>query len=284
MGTFAKRCSVLIILFVMTGYHSQAAGQVTRTMLEETYKKYIAACKSGKATALQETMSSFQYGTLKNNLANVKRDLTPELIKSMAEDVPDISKMRFVKVLENGPTAGLLYVRDSQERDASNKPRVTFAFIKFVNENAVWKVDGMMDAGYPKYMKDGTETQFNMGDLPASLAIDGKVPRPPEPIPVSYATGFLDIFSYGYRATVSINGVEQAVDAVGSTSMLIKGGLRKGENSIKIAFVKAGEESSSAPSVSIRRILGKREVKEVFKFEPKKNIEGEHALIFTIPK
>lgn len=266
----------------ITTDHSQADEISQRKALEGAYKKYIAACNSGSANALKETMSSFQYGTITNNLASAKRELTPELIKSIAEDAADIFKMKFVSLFQNGPTAGLLYVQDSQERDASNKPRVTFTFIKFVNENALWKVDGMMDAGYPKYQKDGTETQFNMDDLPPSLAIDGKVLKAPEPIPVSYGSGFLDVFCYGYKTTVTINGIEQVVDGVGSSSMIIKGGLRKGQNDVKITFSKFGEQSSSGPSVTIRRIINERETIEVFKYEPKQSVEGEHALSFTI--
>jgi hypothetical protein len=266
----------------MTIGHAHADEESLRSILEQAYKKHIAACKSGIPTALQETMSSFQYGTMTNNLANAKRELTPKLIKSMGEDLPDIFKMRFVKMVENGPTAGLLYVQDSKERDASNKPRVTFLFIKFVNENSVWKVDGMMDVGAPKYQNDGKGTEFIMDDLPPFLAINGKVLKAPEAIPASYAAGFLDIFSYGYKATVTINGVEQVADAAGSSSRVIKGGLRKGQNSIKMVFSKQGEESSSGPSVTVRRVLTDREVREAFKYEPKKNIEGEHALTFTI--
>jgi hypothetical protein len=217
-----------------------------------------------------------------NNLTNAKRSLTPELIRSMAENVPDIFKMRFVKTLENGPTSGLLYVQDSEERDASNVPRVTFAFVKFVNEKSIWKVDGVMNTGSPKYQNDGAETKFNMSDLPPSLVIDGKVLKAPEVIPVPYAAGFLDIFSPGYRTTVIINGVEQYVDAVGGPSMLIKGGLRKGQNNIRIFLKRNGKESSFGPTITIRRIFGEREIREVFKYEPKNNIEGEHTVTFTI--
>jgi len=282
MGMLVKQCSFAIFLFLMASYQSQAAEESLRITLEKAYKKHLAAYESGKASVLQETMSSFLYGTMKNNLTNAKRHLTPELIKSMAEDIPDISKMRFVKILENGPTAGLLYVQESEERDASNKPRITFAFIKFVNENSAWKVDGVFDTSSPKYQNDGTETMFNMHDLPPSLIIDGKVFKTPEATPVPYAAGFLDIFSSSYKTSVIINGIEQYVDAAGGPSMLIKGGLRKGGNNIRVVFIRNGKESSFGPSVTIRRIYGEREIREVFKYEPKNTIEGEHVLTFTI--
>ena len=154
-----------------------AAEKPLRSILEQAWNSYLKACKSGKESELEKTMSSFRLGTMKNNLASAKRSLTPDLIKSIAEDAPDISTAKFLKLMENGPTAGLVYVKDSEEKDASNKPRVTFMFIKFVKENEVWKVDGEMNMGSPKFQKNGKESEFNPSELPPPLEIDGKVPE-----------------------------------------------------------------------------------------------------------
>ncbi len=219
---------------------------------------------------------------MKKNLANARRSLTPDMIKSIAEDAPDISKAKFVKLMENGPTAGLVYVKDSKEKDASNKPRVTFMFIKFVKENDVWKVDGEMDIGSPKFQKNGKESEFNPSELPPTHEIDGKVRKSPEQPSVPDISGVLDVSSYGYKTEVTINEVGQKATLNGSYSGLIEKGLRKGRNSVVIRFTKIDDKTAFKPGVTIRRATNDRKSKEVFKYEPKDNIEGAHTFTFTV--
>jgi len=172
---------IFAILFACLVVFSQgiAAEKPLRSTLEQAWNNYLKACKSGKESELEKTISSYRLGTMKNNLARSKRSLTPDLIKSIAEDAADISTAKFVQLIENGPTAGLVYVKDSKEKDASNKPRVTFMFIKFVKESDVWKVDGEMNIGSPKFQKNGKETEFNPSELPPTHEIDGKVRKSP---------------------------------------------------------------------------------------------------------
>jgi hypothetical protein len=73
------------------------------------------------------------------------------------------------------------------------------------------------------------------------------------------------------------NGVVEA-----SRSGMLKGGLRKGKNSIVISITRTDRDAASPPQVTIRRVLEDRKTEEVFTFEPKGNVEGTHALAFTI--
>jgi hypothetical protein len=240
-GTAFTVLSMFILLIVFS--QCIAAEKPLRGTLEQTWNGYLKACKSGKESELAKTMSSFRLGTMKKNLANAKRSLTPDLIKSIAEDAPDISMVKFVKLMENGPTAGLIYVKDSKEKDASNKPRVTFIFIKFVQENAVWKVDGEMNIDSPKFQKNGKESEFNISELPPTHEIDGKVRKSPEQVSVPDISGLLDVSSYGYRTEVTLNEVEQKATLNKSYSGLIEKGLRKGKNSVVIRFIKTDDKT-----------------------------------------
>jgi hypothetical protein len=274
---------IILPLFVWMVLFSQgiAAEKPLRSILEQAWNSYLKACNSGKESELEKTMSSFRLGTMKNNLASAKMSLTPELIKSIAEDAPDISTAKFLKLMENGPTAGLVYVKDSEEKDASNKPRVTFMFIKFVKENEVWKVDGEMNIGSPKFQENGKETEFNPSELPPPLEIDGKVPASPEQASVPDISGLLNVSSYGYKTEITINEVEQVAVLNKSYSGLIEKGLRKGTNSIMIRFTKTDDQTAFKPSVMIQGVTNDSKSKEVFKFEPKDAIEGTHTFTFT---
>ena len=258
-----------------------AAEKPLRSILVQAWNSYLQACNSGKESELEKTMSSFRLGTMKNNLASAKRSLTPDLIKSIAEDAPDISTAKFLKLMENGPTAGLVYVKDSDETDASNKPRVTFMFIKFVKENEVWKVDGEMNMGSPKFQENGKESEFDPSELPPPLAIDGKVPKSPEQAPAPDISGLLNVSSYGYKTEITINEQEPVTALNKSYSGLIEKGLRKGKNSIVIRFTKTDDTTAFKPGVTIQSVTNDREAKEVFKYEPKDAIDGTHTFTFT---
>ncbi len=276
---------ILILLMfslpVLTVHGAPAAETtaVLRKTLESCWQNHLSACRSGKASAIQQTMSAYWFGTLKNNLTEAKRELTAELIRSMAEDGPDVLRMRFVRLIENGPTAGLVYVADSEEKDASGKPRVEFAFVKFVKETSGWKADGMMRVGDVKIGKDGKETQFDPSDLPPQLAIDGKVRGAPVTVPVADLRAILDVFSYGYRTLVTVNGIEQEKVEGKSASATVRGGLKKGRNTIKIVFTKIDGGTGVSPGVKVW-LVDTKERREVFQYEPKGEIEGTHAFTF----
>jgi hypothetical protein len=271
-----------LIIFLATLSHGITAEKSLRATLEETWSKYLEAGKSGEELEFQKTMSSFRYGTMKNNIAGAKRSLTPDVIRSIAEDGPDISKAEFVTMMEKGPTAGLLYVKDSEEKDASGKPRVTFIFIKFVKEESGWKVDAGMSIGSPKFQDDGKKMEFDPGDLPPTYEIDGQVQKTPEPEKAPDFAALLDVFSYGYKTEVTVNGVKQGEPVESSSSGLLKGGLRKGKNSIVITVTQTDKDAKFTPTTTIRRILENQKTEEVFKFEPKDNIEGKHTLVLSI--
>ena len=261
-----------------------AEGNSLRSTLEKTWKAHLQAIKSGKESELQKTMSSFKLGAKKNSLAKANRSLTPDIIRGMAEFAPDISKAEFVTLLEKGSTAGLVYVEDSGEKDASGKPQVTFLYIKFVKEESGWKVDAGLRIGRPKYQENGEKTKFDPSDLPPIYQIDGKVRPAPEPVVAPYASAVLDVFSYGYKTEVTVNGVRQRSTVEASRSGLLDGGLRKGKNTVTVVVTQTKKDSAFKPRVTIHRDLGGNETEEVFKFEPKENVEGEHTFTFTIEK
>ncbi len=278
--TIIAASALSILLAVVSD--GRAAEKPLRQTLESTWSAYLTASKTGKESELEKTMSSFRLGMMKNNLASAKRSLTPDIIKSISEHMPSITTARFVSLIEKGPTAALVYVQDSEEKDATNKPRIEFIFIKFVKEESEWKVDAGMNIGSPKFDDNGKESQFDPSDLPPTYEIDGEVRNAPAPISAPEVSGLLDVFSYGYKTEVIVNGVKQGTPVEASRSGLLKEGLRKGNNSIMIVVVQTEKDTAFHPRVTVRRVLADRKTEEVFKFEPTENIEGQHTLSFTI--
>jgi len=274
-------CHAAILVISLCGCSSKPE-DVPRKELEQAYVLFANACKKGDLDAVRKHGSSCWFAGVRNSYVSLGREFSGEQITQMAEHFPSLDGKDFVRVLQQGPTAGLLYVAESAESDASEKPRVTFTFIKFVNEDSGWKFHGAMDMDSVKHQKDGSLTEFTTDDLPAPLAIDGKVPEAPTLIAEPEVVGMLDVVSYGYSTEVSINNEKQRVTADSSTSGVIRGGLRKGENSLRVVVQRTEEEPLETPAVTIRAAEDNGKLTEVFKFAPRENAVGEHNVTFTV--
>ncbi len=273
-----------LFIFLIVLSNCTATDNSLRAALEKSWQKYLQASKSGKEAELEKVMTSYRFGTMKNNLISANRSFTPEMIKSIAEYAPDIHTAEFETLLENGPTAGLVYVKDTEEKDASRKPRIKFIFIKFVKEAGDWKVDGGMEIGSPKFQDDGKKAVFNQSDIPPTFEIDGKVLSAPKLITAPEITALLDIVAPGYEIQVTINGVEQEIVSNKSYSGIIKEGIHFGKNSILVMVTKLEKETPFKPTVTIRGIREDKKQIDPFNFEPKTNIEGKHEFDFVIDK
>ncbi|WP_020587732.1 hypothetical protein [Desulfobacter curvatus] len=273
-----------LLLVIFTGFFVSASDCVCarslQPTLESAWHAYLQASRSGDESELEKTMSSYSLYTLKNKLISARRSLTSDIIKSFAKYGPDISKMEFVRLIEREDNAGLVYVMDSEKKDADGNPTVTFSAIKFVNESG-WKVEATMNCDRPKYLVDGRKTKFYLSDLRPACAMDGKVKPAPALVQKPYSTALLDIFSYGYQAQVTVNGVPQEPVTASWSGVLI-GGLNKNKNKISIKMTKVDTAKQSVPKIRIRQLLKNRTTREVLKFAPQKNIEGVHTFTVSV--
>ena len=280
----SKSLIFILVIAILLPFCSQKnmSEDVSRKTLESAFELFLEACRSGEESALKQSLCTFRYVSIKNNLANMKQSLTPEIMKEISTDYPEISNSTFIKTLSKGPTAALLYSRESEDRDASDKPQIEFIFLRFVKEESAWKFDTGILMGDVKYQEDGSLTEFDETDLPRELAIDGRIPTTPELISVAEIRGFLDVDSYGYKTTVTMNKTQQAMIEDGSKSSVIRGGVRSGSNSIQIVIEKIEKETPTRPRITVSIRTESGAVKEVFTFAPENNIEGKHEFTFTV--
>jgi hypothetical protein len=271
--------SVIFTGFLVLSFDCAFARSL-QSNLEKSWNEYLQASRSGCESELQKTMSAYSLFTLKNKLISAQRSLTPDIIKSFAKYSPDISAMEFERLIEKGDNAGLVYVRNSGEKDRKGNPKVTFSAIKFVNESG-WKVEAVMSCDKPMYYDDGRKTRFYESDLRPACVMDGKVKPAPDLVKKPYSSALLDVFSYGYQAHITVNGVPQKPVTASWSGVLI-GGLCKNKNEISIKMTKVGTARPRAPKIRIRQLLKNRTTREVLKFAPRKNIEGVHTFVVSV--
>jgi len=276
-----KPTITLITLAVAVSGCTSQPGSVAQQELESAYGHFLTACKQGDLDAVKQHSSAHWYAAVTNNYVSMGRQFTGERTTQMAEHFPGLDGKSLVRVCQQGPTAGLLYASESAEPDGNDKPRVTFTFIKFTKENDTWKFHGAMEEDREKHQQDGSPTEFDENSLPAHLAIDGRVPEAPAPIAEPDVVGLLDIVSYGYSTEVSINGQLQRVTTDSSSSGVIRGGLRSGENSLRIVVQRTNDEPLETPAITIRAAGEDGKPTEVFKFATE-NAVGTHSTVFTV--
>jgi hypothetical protein len=252
--------------------------------LDKIWATYVYAVREGDMAIFKATCSAHSYAVMENAMASASKSVSQKDLTDMADFLPDLSKYRFAKIIRDGPTAGMVYIDAAQvDGDPNMPPPVSFVFIKFVEEASGWKVDGVLTIRKPRYQRDGSETGFEISDIPKSLAIDGKLHQVPSPIIKAEVSGMIDISSYGYKTEVTINGIKQGSTQDSTSSGYINGGLKKGKNDINIVFTPIeGSGAAWEPSVKIRYLSSTEQVIEAFAFEPKKLIKGLHSFTFMI--
>lgn len=179
--------TTLLAVVGLVGLGSDAVGQATSLtgLLQQTWHRYLAASRSGDEAELRAAMSTFRFVTMKNDLAKSGLSLTPDRIKRIAEFAPDISRCQLASVLSSGPTAALLYVRDSDTIDSTGRPRVDYYFMKFVEEAGVWRMDGYQRVNALKFKPDGTLAGFDPKHIQPTYEIDGRILPPPSLLPAT---------------------------------------------------------------------------------------------------
>jgi hypothetical protein len=282
MPRVMRNAVLALLAWGLLGSSVFSAQDVLRVELEQAYQSVIKASSSGIEAQLRETISSYMYSEVKGNYASAARPFDAQAVRTFSKLYPDIRKLPFVKTLLKGPTAALVYVADSAERDATAKPRVQFTVIRFVLEESRWRLDGFGRIGSLKYRDDGTVMEFSESLLPPRLAVDGKV-RAPLPIPpAAERVGRLDVMSYGYETTVIINDRHQGSTKNRSSSALVKGGLRKGENRVLIEVVPLADSRPALFSVSIHVLETTGNSKEVLSLKPGGPVKNRYDQVIRV--
>lgn len=166
----------LLLMPVSTGM----ANQSLRGVLERSWQRYVDACRSGEEARVKEAISAYNYAATKNKYPMFGGPIPADTVKGLVAYAPDPNEVTYVKTLENGRTAALIYVRDSVHKEPAQPPRIDFLVMKFVDEEQIWKFDGLLTVTTPKQEADGQAAAFKTFYLIKGFEIDGQIRTPPE--------------------------------------------------------------------------------------------------------
>ena len=150
-----------------------------RRALEQAWLAHVIAVGTRNEADLQKTMSSYYFAATRNRMARGGA-LSAEQIALYGKFFPDLNRTPFVTMLEQGPTAALVYSSDA-EQPGSKDPRMNYHFLRFSDEGRGWKVDGHAIVNSPKYRADGSREPFKLPNTP-DYRIDGQIRPAPAPV------------------------------------------------------------------------------------------------------
>src|ERR1700751_1003872 len=121
------------LVFVLVCTMVQLRAQELKIKLVSSYNAFSEAIKTKDADKLKNTLSSFSYMNMKNQLLSAGMKFPDDFFAGGSEMLTDISKLTYIKTLNNGPTASIIYTGKDKYGEQ------VLYILKFLEENKVWK-------------------------------------------------------------------------------------------------------------------------------------------------
>lgn len=244
---FKRTISCVALIFLLC--HSGIAHADLRKDLEQVFNKYQSAFQARKGAELKAIVSARYDMELRNEAISQKLKFPPQSAEDMVPPEKDLTKLKFIKAMQKGPTAKLFYYGkpDSGNSFEAYENNELLA-LRFMQEKGSWKFDGQDDFPLRATTANKLISGRNLTLLQnAEFAPSGKVPPVPPALPMPAYVGRLSFLTHGFeQLTIICNGLVIMDDAyppmnkphemVGANEVL-SGGLRQGNNTIVIKAV-----------------------------------------------
>jgi hypothetical protein len=171
-------------------------------------------------------------------------EYTPESLKHESGQIEemwgDFASGQVVGFKKTGATAVVVFAGNNQGEVAS------YGFQEFFLEEGQWK-PGMF---YIQPGRRGEKIQ-----TPHDLKFYETLPKPGDVYPRPDRSAILSVTSYGYKVSVTVNGIRQDVHGGESESGILLGGLKHGKNKVSCKFSKAkGWDASSNYELTVEAV------------------------------
>lgn len=237
-----------------------------RMQLEAAYDRLLVASAEGDAVALREALASSVYARLYNDAVSRFRALRPEMVRRVTEQTPDMAQYAFFGVLVDGDRAIMAY------RPISEEAFIPGALLlrSFLREGGMWRVERQDFLPAGAWLPDAhfRET-VRQPSYPRELWLGRPLPQAVPLAPIPAIPAELSIRSRGYETMVRINGREVLRVRDGEGRRLLHGGLRPGDNTVRID-VSTVESGTVLPEVRVivNRFDDNGRPERVFQYAP----------------
>ena len=231
------RIAILLVLLFLSALPARADNATSRREMEQAYSRWREAMVTRSLASWQQATAVPRQIMTRNLIISQKQSF-PAALFDLPIRPPETATLRFVKIDVNGATGQLVYFGkvDMGLLDSADIPE-NLLILKFIREGTAWKFDTtrlVNLASVPDVratLKNGGSSAF-LSD--PEFAPDGIVPPTPLPCPVPDRVGVLQVSSFGYETSASVNQFAVATVENNSEEHLIIGGLRDGENPLQL--------------------------------------------------
>ena len=207
-----------------------------RITLEKVYLRWRDAMLRKDANVWAANISRYRQTVIRNSVVSERMPF-PEAVFASEVQPPSISGLRLLEAQAVGDTAHLVYFGKIDMGQDKELVREDLLKLKFARENGAWKYDSNRISrlnSAPDVLKDlqaGKRPDFL--DTPEYTPPGTMPPVPPLCRVPDFKAGY-KLQTFGYRTTITMNGVkyDPAVDAL--DQQILIGGLVKGHNEITL--------------------------------------------------
>lgn len=232
------RVPLLLALF-FAATHAVAQDSDLRRQLDRVYSQWRDALISRDFNGWQRSTAAHRQMAARNLIVSQKQPF-PSALFVLPIQPPQTATLRLVGSSSKGNTAQLAYFGkvDLGLVESSEIPE-TLLLLKFVRETSGWKFDTTRVVNLhsaPEIraaLKNGGTANF-LED--PEFALTGEVPPVAKACPPPERVGVLQIASFGYQTTATVNGFEVAKVQDNAEEHLVIGGLRNGDNALILEF------------------------------------------------
>lgn len=271
-----------LLTIMIWGMHSLHADSASlRRELDQVYRAWRNAMVTKSQAEWQKSTAAHRQMSIRNLIVS-QRQPFPHAMFEMPLRPPETSLLRFVEARERGRAATLVYFGkvDIGVADPSEIPD-NLLYLMFVKEATGWKFDtlrlinlepmpevrsALKNGGKPELLN---EPELQPQDV---------VPAVAKPCPVPDWVGVLQIASFGYETSASVNQFDVATVTDNMEEHIIIGGLRNGANPLRLELKEVPLPPEAPPNaervihISALVLTGeeKRPTVQVFSWKPEK--------------
>lgn len=276
-----------LLSLTLTDLSAQNKTSSSRVIIEKNYSNWRDSMRLKNFKAWKKYTARHSQVQVRNQIISQKQPF-PKALFELPITPPSIVPLKLVSLKENDHTLHALYFGKVDFGVTNSKIPENLLLLKFTKESKTWKYDN--SRFYNLEGQDQVRQQLKNKNYSSLDQLEFDLPKTkPTPDPLVAKpdyVGEIIIKSLGIKSMVSINGYPTITLSETETAALIPGGLRKGENPIKITVTELPESSAKKLlSVEVFAYTNSKKPKpvKVFKLAPSDIKAQYNANIFVEP-
>lgn len=252
---------ILLILLMITGFSKIIHSQKMPADANKLYEDFTAAIVSRDTIQFSDVLTTAAYIKLRNEAISIGMNFPSEVFDAFTSSMLELNQLKYLNYKRDGATINAHYMYST-----NNVPQ-NIVTLWMEEDKGKLKLREIRTRDAKDFITNLSRKDYSFLDL-IEFTPTGEVEEVPQMITkIDYAAKY-DIFGYGYDIDITINGFKHRGVKSSTTSGIVIGGIKKGENTIEFSLLQTDFNEQENPVIGIRAYIGEKEV-QVFYFAEK---------------